>query len=369
MVYVHIPFCLSKCHYCAFCSFPGANAETMAMYKDALLKEIGSCTHHLNETKSVFFGGGTPTVLPVGYLLEILEALAKFKISQHAEITTEANPGTVSYDYLRSLREGGFNRLSLGAQAMNDALLKKIGRRHSLRDLYESYNAAQRAGFSNINIDLMFGLPSQAMEDWAQTLEAATSLKPTHISCYSLSVEEDSAFGRDKSLSFPSEDCDREMYWYAVDYLTGKGYEHYEISNFAAKTPEGLAVCNHNLGYWQRQDYLGFGLSAHSFYGNARFHNTYDLQEYLSGNGVGIQDEVVTRQSAMEEFMFLGLRIMKGIRLDEFKERFGVDARAVYGQVIEKLKAKGLLEVSDGNLSLTRKGTDVSNKVMAEFLL
>ena len=372
-VYIHFPFCRSKCLYCDFPSLPGRESYYEA-YKNAVISEIdNSAELQVSSVDSVFFGGGTPTVLPVQYLTEIMEHLFHY-VSSGAEMSVEANPGAVDIKSLRALRKAGFNRLSLGAQAWQDPLLKRIGRIHNKKDILLSYEAAVGAGFNNINLDLMFSLPEQTMEDWTETLSEAARLKPAHISAYSLIIEEGTPFYRLNSegrLRLPDEDTDRGMYYAITDILGSYGYHQYEISNFALEGGE----CRHNTKYWKRLPYLGFGTDSHSFYDNMRWHNTHCLKTYLNNvnkiNINGLREGIyrLTSREAMEETMFLGLRLNEGVDGNSFFENFGVSLQETYGNVINKMTASGLIGQTGNNFFLTAKGRDVSNYVLADFLL
>ena len=373
-VYVHFPFCRSKCLYCDFSSRPKQDRYFEA-YKNAVVAEIDNSVElPVCTINTVFFGGGTPTVLPVEYLTEIMEHIFQYAITSDAEITVEANPGTVDLKSLRALRNAGVNRLSLGLQAWQDHLLKRMGRIHNKKDILRSYEAAGRAGFKNINLDLMFSLPGQTMGDWTETLSAAAMLKPSHISAYSLVIEEGTAFYRllnEGLLQLPDEEDDRRMYYAASDILSLHGYRQYEISNFALEGKK----CRHNIKYWRRRPYLGFGTDSHSFYNNTRWHNTHCINEYLhygyKSNISGIREEIyrVTLSEAMEEMMFLGLRLNCGVDKKSFYEDFGVSLTETYGEIIKKMMASGLMDQTGDSFYLTAKGRDVSNYVLAGFLL
>lgn len=373
-LYIHIPFCRQKCLYCDFPSFAGREAF-QARYTEALLAEIGSRARECadREVCSVFFGGGTPTVLP----LPLLERLARrvfssFRIAEDAEITAEANPGTLNRETVRALRGMGFNRLSIGVQAWQDGLLKRLGRIHTIGDFLENYRIVREEGFRNVNVDLMFALPGQTMADWRETLEGAAALEPEHISAYSLILEEGTPLFREWEegrLAPVSEELDREMYHMAVDFLAEKGYAQYEISNFAKPGRQS----RHNRLYWQAEEYLGLGLGAHSYWNGERFHNPYSMEGYICAEGrperLAEDREPVAERDALAEFMFLGLRLTEGVSFSAFRERFGREMKAVYGEQIAALAAQGLLAEDKDGIRLTRRGIDVSNAVFGEFLL
>jgi len=372
-VYIHIPFCRKKCLYCDFPSHAGQESYFQA-YKDAIIAEIdNSPVLAASSIDSIFFGGGTPTIIPSDYLAEILEHIYQYPVSSDAEITIEANPGSVSLESLKVLFTSGFNRLSLGVQAWQDHLLKCLGRIHSRDDIKYAYEAAVNAGFTNINLDLMFALPGQTMDDWIETLKSAAELKPTHISAYSLMIENDTTFGHlynEGELHFPGEDEDRRMNHAITDILDAYGYHQYEISNYALKGME----CRHNIKYWKRSPYIGFGTYSHSFYNDTRWHNTNSLEKYLGAagkqNNRNLHEECIRIDvpEAMSETMFLGLRLNEGIDVQGFYNIFGVSLFDIYGSAIIKMTEYGLIGQADGRLFLTTKGRDVSNYVFINFL-
>lgn len=359
-LYIHIPFCIRKCAYCDFLSAPAA-PEVQEAYVGQLLQEIAASKKLPEdyEAVTVFFGGGTPGILKGELLCSILRALRdRFSVREDAEITVEANPGTVNRDKLVQYREAGVNRISLGLQSADNQELKLLGRIHTWEQFLESFQLARETGFRNINVDLMSALPGQTTESVHRTLERVLALFPEHISAYSLILEEGTPFykryeGHPELL--PSEEEERQMYYDTRDRLCACGYEHYEISNFAKP---GYA-CRHNLGYWERRDYKGFGLGAASLLENVRYTNQTDLTEYLKGNFAGTEDPL-TEQAVREEYFFLGLRKMEGVEPGRYREH--------YEERIQRLQAQQLLEEKDGRIRLTERGTDVSNYVMAQFL-
>lgn len=373
-LYIHIPFCKKKCHYCDFPSYSGREDEFEA-YVTALEQEIFNRKADLQdyEIGTIFFGGGTPTVLSASFLKRLMEAIFKsFHIAPDAEITTEANPGTLDFPMAEALYGMGFNRLSMGVQAWQNHLLKQLGRIHTIEVFIENFQGARQAGFQNINVDLMFALPSQTMEDWVETLEQIIKLSPEHISAYSLIIEEGTPFhkGVEDGVLLPmGEELDRQMYHYAIQRLGEMGYGQYEISNFARAGYES----RHNKVYWETTPYLGFGLGAHSYFQGQRFHNTYDLDQYCSAKGeLSLLVEEVTpvsREDKIEEYLFLGLRMTKGVGFSEFEAIFGETLHSLFGNTIASLEADGLLLVDTWGIRLSLRGTDLSNLVFQHFLL
>lgn len=368
-LYVHIPFCVRKCQYCDFLSGP-SDEETKDRYIEALLKEIRAVEHTENyEIVSVFIGGGTPSALKAEAIASIMRTLQEqFFFCEDAEVTIEANPGTVDLEKLTIYRNVGINRLSLGLQSTDAEELKLLGRIHSYEEFLKSYEWAREAGFSNINIDLMFAIPGQTGEAWRQHLYQVAELNPEHISAYSLIIEEGTPFA-EQNLDLPDEDTEYQMYEDTAEILERYGYRQYEISNYAK---QGY-MCRHNAGYWQRREYLGFGLGASSLYGGMRFSNTHQMQEYLkeSRNPDQIRKDVtvLSRNERIEEFMFLGLRMTEGISEKKFEENFDVRLMDVYGDILQKYEETGFMEHIETKWRLTRKGIHVSNHILADFLL
>lgn len=398
-IYLHIPFCRQKCLYCDFLSAP-AGEETVERYVDALCRQIALEAEGFRDcrVRTVFLGGGTPSVLTVRQMDRVLSALFScFGISDDAEITAECNPGTLDFEKLAGYRRAGINRLSIGLQSAQDRELACLGRIHNYGTFLRNYDQARRAGFSNINVDLMSALPGQTLERWMDTLEKTVSLGPEHISAYSLIIEEGTPFFQRYGESgaeaqtgqppLPDEELDRRMYEETGRFLAKHGYMRYEISNYARPGYE----CRHNAGYWERTDYLGLGLGASSLIDPMRWRVSPDLEEYLRffgpASGAGSPDrkdvclgadpkavrrdvQRLSRRERMEEFMFLGLRLTKGISASRFRKAFGRRLQDVYGPALEKLKREGLIAFSeDGErLFLTDRGIDVSNYALAEFL-
>ena len=368
-LYVHIPFCVRKCQYCDFLSGP-SDEETKDRYIEALLKEIRAAEHTEDyEIVSVFIGGGTPSALKAEAIASVMRTLQeKFFFCEDAEVTIEANPGTVDLEKLTIYRNVGINRLSLGLQSTDAEELKLLGRIHSYEEFLKSYEWAREAGFSNINIDLMFAIPGQTGEAWRQHLYQVAELNPEHISAYSLIIEEGTPFA-EQNLDLPDEDTEYQMYEDTAEILERYGYRQYEISNYAK---QGY-MCRHNAGYWQRREYLGFGLGASSLYRGMRFSNTRRMQEYLkeSRNSDQIRKDVtvLSRNERIEEFMFLGLRMIEGISEKKFEENFDVRLMDVYGDILQKYEETGFMEHIETKWRLTRKGIHVSNHILADFLL
>lgn len=381
-LYVHIPFCARKCNYCDFLSF-NAEKELMDEYFDALEKEILNSANDFKDriVATIFFGGGTPSFADEKRVSGLLQKIRdEFNVSTDAEISIEVNPASAMRNKLFSYREAGFNRLSIGCQSLNDDELEILGRLHNSSLFIETYNNAREAGFNNINVDVMSALPGQSLDSYVNTLNRVLELKPEHISAYSLIIEEGTPF-YDMDLDIPDEDTDRAMYHETKRILKEQGFHRYEISNYAlGAEDDDTFECHHNKVYWTRGNYLGLGLGAASMVDNVRWSNTRDIGTYVKeladaeSSFAKIRENVEELSTAaqMEEFMFLGLRLVKGVSVESFKESFGKDIAEVYGEVIDKYQKMGLLEYAgDGEkyLRLTDKGLDVSNTVMAEFLL
>lgn len=371
-LYIHVPFCVKKCAYCDFLSFP-ADEGTKRRYVEKLMEEMRTmgAVCRDNTVSTVFVGGGTPSILKGEWMEELFSVLREnFSLEPDAEISMEANPGTVTKEKLFSYRRAGINRLSFGLQSAKERELSALGRIHSFEDFLESFRAARECGFENINVDLMSALPGQTADSWMETLKRTAELSPEHISAYSLIVEEGTpfyeAYGSEAGRKLlPDEETEREMYHRTKAFLRECGYERYEISNYAKP---GFA-CLHNIGYWTGVPYLGLGLGAASYLNGKRFSGHGDMETYLASAAGTYENEVqLTKKDMEEEFFFLGLRLTKGVSLAEFKERFGEDAAAVYPGVMERFVKEGAANLSDGRFFLTDYGMDVSNYVMAEFL-
>lgn len=369
-LYIHIPFCVRKCNYCDFNSFDAP--ELIPEYIAALKKEISNLKGSNYTAKTVYIGGGTPTILTSNQLVSVLNSLHKsVDIAQDAEITIEVNPGTLTREKLTALKTMGVNRLSIGLQAYQNRLLKIMGRIHTAEDFEKNFETARNVGFDNINVDLIFGLPNQKVEDFDDTLRRVLRLSPEHISCYSLSVEEGTEFYRQQqqgALPLPSEEDERTMYYRAIETLTNRGYNHYEISNFAVAGHKS----KHNLIYWTYKEYLGLGAGAHSFLNNERFNNLPRIPDYIKSitesSTAAVNLEPICAREQQAEFCFLGLRLLEGINKNVFYQLFGQEITQVYGRAIEKLKEQGLLQENPENLRLTARGLDFANVVFTEFL-
>lgn len=380
-LYVHVPFCKKKCRYCDFLSFAGEE-WTQETYTQALIREIGAWKGKENKkVSSVFVGGGTPSILSVRRMEKIFEALREsFFLAEDAEITIECNPGTLEKEKLEVYKDLGVNRLSLGLQSAKNEELRLLGRIHTWETFLESFQMARKAGFENLNVDLISALPGQTVESWRETLEKTIALSPEHISAYSLIIEEGTPFyqeyeedakireaGGDPQF-LPSEDAERQMYEDTEKILGNAGYSRYEISNYAKP---GMA-CRHNMGYWQRKEYIGLGLGASSLYREGRWRNPENLLEYCNRKEDMPERkdlQKLSRKDQMEETMFLGLRLMEGVEEEAFFREFGCTCREVYGEVLDRLKDQGLLKEENGRIFLTSHGIDISNYCMAEFLL
>ena len=426
-LYIHIPFCVKKCAYCDFLSGPAGEQERED-YVNLLAEEIRNCPDAVKdyEVVSIFFGGGTPSLLTGEQMERLMDVIREtFTLGQDAEITMEMNPGTVEEEKLRKYKEAGVNRLSIGLQSVNDKELRLLGRIHTYEEFLEAYHMARDCGFANLNVDLISAIPGQTVESWRHTLEKVIALHPEHISAYSLILEEGTPFYKkyveeenEEGPKLPDEDAERQMYWDTETLMEKNGYHRYEISNYAK---EGCA-CRHNLGYWERVPYLGFGIGAASLVpgeligkldleerrnqkkekrekavgdseshvnletaGNkknavemkkeraagkmGRYTNPAKLKDYALSYQNKFHAELLTEAEEMEEFMFLGLRKMNGISKEIFSEYFGKSLEDVYGEPIQKLENLNLLEQNVDRVWLTKRGIDVSNSVFVEFIL
>ena len=373
-IYIHIPFCKQKCFYCDFCSFANKN-EMQEKYVETVINEIKNITHKEKYTvTTIYLGGGTPSILNPEYIKNILQEIkSSFKILDDAEITIEINPGTVNEEKLKRYKEYGINRLSIGLQSANDKILKNIGRIHDYKQFEETFFFARKCGFKNINVDLMIGLPTQAIEDVKQTLEKIIQKNPEHISVYSLIIEEGTIIEKlinENKLQLPDEETERIMYWTVVNELKENGYNQYEISNFSKKTYES----KHNTNCWKQKQYIGLGTSAHSYLNKKRYSNTNNIEEYIKNiqennisKNITIHEEQ-TEESTMNEYMLLGLRMIQGININEFKQKFKIDPTIKYKEILEKLQKENLIQITKTSIKLTKQGIDFGNIVWEEFI-
>jgi oxygen-independent coproporphyrinogen-3 oxidase len=374
-LYFHIPFCVQKCLYCDFNSKPKTSEDLVQAYLNSLKKEIEVKSQSVKEyiIDSIFIGGGTPTYISCMQLCDLLKQIkSSFNIDKNCEISCEANPGTVDFEKLKMMKESGINRLSIGLQSADDTILKQIGRIHNFNEFLTCYTEARSAGFNNINIDIMFGLPNQTLNTLKGTLDAILKLNPEHISAYSLILEEETPLyemNLNKKLKLPDEDEEEEMYEYSIERLKKNGLEQYEISNFSKEGKE----CRQNLKYWSCDEYLGFGVSAHSYLNSVRWGNIANINEYIkkssNENEIIESKEELTEEDKISEFMFMNLRKTKGVPIQEFLNRFNKSIFEVYGEIIEKYKKLNLINLTENYVFLTTKGIEISNTIMADFIL
>ena len=372
-LYIHIPFCVTKCKYCDFNSFKidlnekikylNYLGEEMKLYKEEIKNR---------EIDSVFVGGGTPSILNENEINILFEKIKEnFNIKSNAEITMECNPGTLTLNKLKVMKKSGVNRLSIGLQAVQNHHLKYIGRIHTFEEFEKNYHDAKQMGFDNINIDLMYALPNQSREDWMESLEKVVKLNPTHISAYSLILEENTElfkmYERDE-FNLLDENADIEMYEYTINYLKSHGYNQYEISNYAKDNFE----CKHNVLYWKCEEYVGIGASASGYFNGIRYNNICELDNYekmiLEGEKPIEWEEKLSIKDEIEESIFLGLRMNEGIQISDFKEKYNFDFEKEYKNEIEKLSKMELIEIDNNLMKLTQKGREISNSVFVEFI-
>ena len=381
-IYIHIPFCKQKCYYCDFVSFSD-KIELQEKYIETLIKELKSYNFEEYDVTTIYIGGGTPSYISSGLIKKVLENI-KSKIKNNKtkwediEITIEVNPGTVNKEKLEEYKNQGINRLSIGLQTTNDILLKKIGRIHTYKDFLDTYNLARNIGFANINVDLIIGLPEETISDVKKDLENIIKINPEHISVYSLIVEEGTKIENllnENKITLPDEECERRMYWYVKNTLELNGYNHYEISNFAKENMES----KHNINCWDQKEYIGLGISSHSYVENIRYGNTSNLEKYIENNDfaneqeletkkIRIVDEVQSKEDMEKEYMMLGLRKTEGIKVSKFKEKFGENPIYIFRNELEKLVKENLIIVDGDNIYLSNKGLDLANLVFEEFI-
>ena len=372
-LYLHIPYCLHKCGYCDFNSH-NINEAEMESYVRALLSEMEHAAQGAADRRvdTIFFGGGTPTTLPFADLARILEACRQqFQVDPEAEITCEANPATIPQTDLAQLREAGFNRLSIGVQSFDPDELKRLERVHTVDEVYLTVERARQAGFDNLSLDLMFGLPGQTVERWQDNLQKAIDLEPDHISAYNLTIEPDTVFYKQQSqgqLKMPPDDFQRELFEITIATLTGAGYEHYEISNYAQ--PEKQS--RHNLNYWVDGEYIGLGAGASSFFNGDRTKNTNLPSRYIArinkSKAAVESRETPDRRQRMGEAVMLGLRLRGGLSLSQFKKQFGITFQEAFGETVSRLEKMKLIELRDDRAALTREGLFLADSVIIEFI-
>lgn len=366
-IYLHTPFCVRKCNYCDFCSFPQADVIWREEYIHSLVREISLYKGRKIAVDSIFFGGGTPSLLSDSELRLVVKTVREsFDVTADCEFTVEVNPGTLTREKAHIFSDLGVNRISMGLQSIHENELKILGRIHNFDDFLTSYRLVGEAGINNVNIDLMYGIPEQTSNSFLETLQAVCALSPRHLSLYGLILEEGTPFyGNRPFLNLPTEDSECDMYYAACKLLRERGYSHYEISNYAKPGFE----CRHNLKYWRCREYIGFGLSAYSYFGGKRFGNSKIPEEYFKNCGVKYDyEELVDKACRAYEFVMLGLRTKDGISLSEYKERFGCDFQIGREDVISRLIQGGLMIALDDRLSLTERGFYVSNLILSELL-
>lgn len=373
-IYIHIPFCVKKCSYCDFVSFC-SDEKTWKQYTNAVVCEIeNKKIENSKKVTTIYIGGGTPSLIPENYIVKIINTVkSRFKIEESAEITIEVNPGTVTEKKLVAYKNVGINRISIGLQSAEDRILKLIGRIHNYQTFLSTYNLTRNIGFENINVDLMLAIPTQTKEELLNTLNKVIELKPNHISLYSLIVEENTEIKKALEvgkLEYVDEKVEREMYWKTKRILEKNGYFHYEISNFAKRGLES----KHNMDCWNQEEYIGFGIAAHSYINNKRFSNISNLEEYIKNiNEENFEKNIElhenqTKQDKMKEYMMIGLRKIGGISISEFERRFRISPLFYFRFEIDKLVKENLLEVDLDYIKLTKKGLDFANIVFEEFI-
>ena len=376
-IYVHIPFCKRKCYYCDFVSFSD-KCDKIEKYIETLIKELNTYNFEKYNVNIIYIGGGTPSFIESKYIIKIIDEI-KSKIKNNSkkfediEITLEVNPGTVNKEKLYEYRKNGINRLSIGLQSTSDRILKEIGRIHNYEDFLENYKNAKEVGFDNINVDLMLGLPNQSIKDLKESLENIIKLEPNHISVYSLILEESTILYQNVEngmIKLPSEELERQMYWYVKDTLELNGYKHYEISNFAKNGKES----KHNLNCWEQKEYIGFGAAAHSYIDNKRFCNTSNIEKYITNclneefeKNIEIQ-EIQNEEDKMREYMILGLRKIDGVSIQEFEKVFNQNPIMLFKNELQKLYQQKLIVIDGDIIKLSNKGLDFANLVWEEFV-
>ena len=373
-IYIHIPFCKQKCYYCDFSSYSN-KCDEIPEYIRSLIKEIDEFDFKNYKVTTIYFGGGTPSYIDSDYINQILAKINEKIQYKNAEITIEVNPGTVTEKKLKDYIEAGINRISIGLQSTKNQLLKQIGRIHTYEEFLDTYNLAKKVGFKNINIDLMLGLPNQSIEDLKESLEKIVTLNPNHISVYSLIIEEGTPISKlleEGKIQLPEEDEERRMYWYVKNFLELNGYNHYEISNFSKKGEES----KHNMNCWNQEEYVGFGVAAHSYINGVRYSNTEKIEKYIENiqrlhntkETIYEIHEKQTIKDKQKEYMLLGLRKIEGVSIAKFKEKFVENPIFLFRKELDILSKENLLEIDGDKIRLTSKGLDLANQVWEEFV-
>lgn len=383
-IYIHIPFCKKKCHYCDFCSYEGKDSY-IPRYMKCLKREIEEVGQSNKQdviegkdnpflVNTIYIGGGTPSLLDSKYIVEIMQTIYKnYVVAEEVETTIEVNPGTVTLDKLQAYFESRINRISIGLQSTYDTLLKQLGRIHTYQEFLDTYYLARQVGFENVNIDLMLGLPNQTVQEIQNSVEEVIGLEPEHISLYSLIVEEGTRLEeqiQSGELILPDETLEREMYWKTKQLLRENGYIHYEISNFAKKGYQS----KHNSDCWEQKEYIGVGAGAHSYTNRIRYSNIEAVEDYIKNYEEGriennfVFHEKQNQEAVQKEFMLLGFRKIEGISIQEFKSRFVANPIYLYHEQLEKLTKEGLIEIDGNSIKLTKKGIDLANLVWEEFV-
>lgn len=366
-LYIHIPFCIKKCNYCDFCSFSVSDRSRMSEYADELCRRMQAASPLCSEYRvdTVYFGGGTPTLMPISDIEKLLCRITQsFDVADNAEITAECNPASADLSYLTSLRALGVNRLSIGLQSVHDRELEVLGRSHLFGDFCSIYGDARRSGFDNISVDLMYGIPDQTLESFRESLDTVVELHPEHISAYGLKIERGTRFFEKRSsLSLPDEDTEYEMYLSCSEILGAGGYKKYEISNFSLEGRES----RHNLRYWRGEDYLGFGVAAHSCFLGERFGNSRDLSAFLRGEDIVCERQTLTDQDRLNEYIMLSLRLCQGIDIQRLEALVGMPLHEFYPPLSELCRG-GFMKIENGRLSFTDQGFFVSNSILSDML-
>jgi len=356
--YIHIPFCKSKCNYCSFVSFP--TLELKEKFLEALVFQIKS-EYEGEKLNTLYFGGGTPSVLTIDEFKMLIEL---FKFEENAEITTEVNPDSVDFEYLQGLKALGVNRISIGSQTFDDEILKQIGRRHNSEQIKTAVNLAKKAGFKNISLDFIYGLPTQTLQGFENDLKTAIDLNAQHISLYGLKIDEGCYFYENMPKQLADGDLQADMYLKAIETLKNAGFEHYEISNFSISGFNS----RHNLNYWENNTYYGFGCSASGYVDGVRYTNENDLEKYIQAPTSKISEQEITEAEKLEEAIFLGLRKMSGINIEDINQQFGIDFDKKYAKILDKYLNSGHIVKTETGYALPTEGILVSNEILSEFI-